>query len=289
MSLMTRLTLAALLAVTVLGWGSSSSAQDAAKDKDGDLEKFLKNVDDAKADDAKKETKAEAQKPSKDVPAKDKDLDNFLEKLGERKETPAPDDEKEDEHGQAPKPGKPAPGPQKKTQEEIDRRLEELSGRTHKKKDQDGAGGNSPLAKLVKEMREVEERLGKPDTGEEDPLEEAGRDRQATRSAVIQAAKASGGSGKKKMVLVMQPGQKPGQPSEQQGNTGGNAPHTKPLTPNNKRSLAGGKDEWGHLPPELRQEMDNVFKEEGLPSKQDLIRRYYLSLTKKTVNREEGR
>jgi hypothetical protein len=96
-------------------------------------------------------------------------------------------------------------------------------------------------------------------------------------------------SGKKKMVLVRQAGQKPGQqpPGEQPGTTGGNAPHTKPQKPDPKRSLFGNKDEWGHLPDQLRQEMDNVFKEEALPSREDLIKRYYLSLTKKAVSREE--
>ena len=51
--------------------------------------------------------------------------------------------------------------------------------------------------------------------------------------------------------------------------------------------MAGGKDEWGHLPPGLREEMDNVFKEEGLPLARTLIRRYYLSLSKKALVREE--
>ena len=33
--------------------------------------------------------------------------------------------------------------------------------------------------------------------------------------------------------------------------------------------------------------MDNVFKEEPLPSKEELIRRYYLSVSKKSLLREE--
>ena len=33
--------------------------------------------------------------------------------------------------------------------------------------------------------------------------------------------------------------------------------------------------------------MDNVFKEELLPSKEELIRRYYLSVSKKSLAREE--
>ncbi|MFO0891052.1 MAG: hypothetical protein U0790_18145 [Isosphaeraceae bacterium] len=41
-----------------------------------------------------------------------------------------------------------------------------------------------------------------------------------------------------------------------------------------RHAMAGGKDIWGHLPAELRQEMENVFKEEALPAKEDLIKRY---------------
>ena len=42
-----------------------------------------------------------------------------------------------------------------------------------------------------------------------------------------------------------------------------------------------------HLPPELRQEMDNVAKEVMLPSKEELIKLYYLSVSKKSLTREE--
>jgi hypothetical protein len=48
-----------------------------------------------------------------------------------------------------------------------------------------------------------------------------------------------------------------------------------------------GKDEWGHLPEELRQEMANVFKEEYLTSKFDLIKRYYQSVSQKSLVRGE--
>jgi hypothetical protein len=61
----------------------------------------------------------------------------------------------------------------------------------------------------------------------------------------------------------------------------------KPAKPDNKHVLANGKDEWGHLPPELRQEMDNVNREAMLPSKAELIKQYYLSVSKKSLVREE--
>src|SRR4029079_1263025 len=62
---------------------------------------------------------------------------------------------------------KPAPGELKGQVKDLDEHLEELLGRRKKKKEQEEEDGNSPLGKVVKEMREVEGRLGKPDTGEE--------------------------------------------------------------------------------------------------------------------------
>jgi hypothetical protein len=62
---------------------------------------------------------------------------------------------------------------------------------------------------------------------------------------------------------------------------------SKPAKPDGKHANVGDKDIWGHLPPELRQEMDNIAKEGMLPSKEELIRRYLLSVAKKSLTREE--
>ena len=40
-----------------------------------------------------------------------------------------------------------------------------------------------------------------------------------------------------------------------------------PPSPTASAPLVGNKDVWGHLPDELRQEMDNVAREEGAPSR----------------------
>lgn len=55
----------------------------------------------------------------------------------------------------------------------------------------------------------------------------------------------------------------------------------KPQRPKLGDVLAGNKDTWGDLPPSLREEMENVFKEEMLPAQRDLIIRYYTSVSKK--------
>jgi hypothetical protein len=100
--------------------------------------------------------------------------------------------------------------------------------------------------------------------------------------------KQSGSSGSMAMRQVRQQGQKPGsQQGQTQGATAGGAPATKPAKPSDRHALAGGKYIWGHLPPELRQEMENGFKEDALPTKEDLIRRYYLSVAKQKLVRGE--
>src|SRR5262249_44451399 len=104
---------------------------------------------------------------------------------------------------------------------------------------------------------------------------------------LIQQMRQAGSSGMA-MRRIQLPGGKPGnQPGQTPGANARGAPATKPAKPSDRHSLAGGKDIWGHLPDELRQEMDNVFKEEGLQGKQDLIRRYYMSVAKHKLVRGE--
>ena len=59
----------------------------------------------------------------------------------------------------------------------------------------------------------------------------------------------------------------------------------KPAKPRTGTPPAGGKDIWGHLPDELRQEMENIFKEECAAKQAELIRRYYLSVAKQKLVR----
>ncbi len=167
--------------------------------------------------------------------------------------------------------------------------MESRAGRRRKKdkdKDQEGEG-SGPLAQVIKEMRDVEQRLQEPDTGE------ATRKKQAEivknlDTIIEQLRSTSSNSKSKSMRMVMQPGQKPGsQSGTTPGSNGGQAPVAMPAKPTGKRGPADGKDEWGHLPEELRQEMANVFKEEYLTSKFDLIKSYYLSVSRKSLVREE--
>ncbi|MFO0909284.1 MAG: hypothetical protein U0794_13190 [Isosphaeraceae bacterium] len=243
-------------------------------------------------------------KPSSAAPPKDRDLDNLLEKLGETRDAPTPEERRPPQGGQPgddekkPPKSEPAPGGGKPGQREketltgrnrdLDEHLEELGGRRKPKKGEDDGEGSGPLSDVIKEMRNVEERLGKTDTGEETRKKQ----QQIVKNleTLIEQMRAESGkpSGQQKKQLAMKGGKQPGgKPGETPGSNPGGAPSTKPEKPTNKRALAGGKDEWGHLPPELRQEMENVFREEFLPAREELIRRYYDSVARKTLKRGE--
>jgi hypothetical protein len=315
--------LAATLAAT-LAWASAGWAQDAAQPKDEALDRLIETLDDAqpRAKPASGAVPSRSQSRSKPKPAakakaaetpappkpethpaagavapKDQAIDQLLEKLGETRETPSPDDPRggkpksADEPAHEPSPSQPEPRPKDALQgkaKELDEHLEELTGRK-KKRDRDEQGeGSGPLSKIIKEMRDVEQRLGKPDTGEETRQKQTQIVKELDRLIDQLRSASSQSQGKRRLRLVNQAGQKPGQQDGQsQGANAGGAPNTRPVRPTGKHSLAGGTGQWGHLPPELRQEMDNVAKEEPMTSKQELIRLYYLSLTKKTLVRGE--
>ncbi len=281
-----RFSLAATLA-SIVAWASIGLAEDPPKPKDEALDSLLEKLD-VQAKPPVESSKPDAPKPPGEVDPKDKALDSLLEKLGQSPDKPSHDDRPKapSGHGDEPQPNQPkdktAPDDLKGEAKDLDQHLEELAGKRHKKKDQDSEG-SGPLSEIIKEMREVEQRLGKSETGEETRKRQTEIVRNLEK-LIEQCRNGQNPSGKRQLKLAMQPGKKPG-PTP--GTTGGNAPFTKPQNPPDKHVVVGGKDAWGHLPPELRQEMDNVFKEEPLPSKEDLIRRYYLSVSKKSLVREE--
>jgi hypothetical protein len=317
---------AACTAAAVLCFGAAAGyTQDGAKPSDEALDKLLEKLDAEKTPDAPRPPqdapKAGGPEAKKDDPAPTKDsrppgaqpkgsqppgelttqdqaLDNLLEKLGTTDETPAPRERARgpaqpgEKPGQGKGEGKPAPGELKGQVKDLDEHLEELLGRRRKKKDQEqekGGEESGPLSKVIKEMREVEGRLGKPDTGEETRKKQAGIVKDLDTLIEQLRSMSNSSQSRSRMRLVMQPGQKPGSQSGQsQGANGGNAPMAKPARPDGKRALVGDKNEWGHLPDALRQELENVDKkEEPLPTRRDLVERYYLSVSKKKLTREE--
>lgn len=234
--------------------------------------------------------KAEPPKPKGEgeVSSKDQALDNLLEKLGETTETPAPDDPPKSapKPDDPPKPADPAKGGDA---DQLDRHLEDLTGRKRKEKTQEQEDeGSGPLGDVVKQMREVEKRLAEPDTGE------ATRQKQTTivknLDTVLEQLRQSSSQSKSQLRKSKKPGQpKPGEPKPGTG-TGtlaGGPPPSKPAKPTTKSILAGGKDAWGHLEEALRDEMANAASEEALPSREELIKLYYIALSKKATPREE--
>jgi hypothetical protein len=222
---------------------------------------------------------------------KDRELDELLEKLGQTKDEPSREDQPRapggsDEPKEKTGPNKPPPAKLGDKDKEIDRRLEELTGRRRKRPQSDDERTGA-VGEIIKEMRQVEERLGKPDTGEDTQSKQKQVVKHIDR--VIEEARRSGAEAAGLRIrYVRRPGQQQGdQQGDQTGALARGAPPMKPAKPPSRHSDAGGKEVWGHLPPGLRQTMENSFKEVELGSKAELIRRYFLSISEGKLRREE--
>ncbi len=253
---------------------------------------------------AQKETKpapAGKPKPTGEVAPKDQDLDNLLENLGKTTEKPAENDQKPGGAGGSddsmpPRSDKPKPKPEDLNdgEKDVDKKLIEITGKkeapkkNQKKGQGQGQGGDpesGPLGQVIKEMREVEERLGKPDTGE------ATRKKQTEivknlDQLIEQVKNSPNPSMRMKMIRGGQkPGNQPGQqPGDQTGAMAQGAQKTKPTDPKKPTGIAGlNKDVWGGLPANMRDLMGNAESELPLPAKIEMIRRYYLSLGNKSA------
>ena len=284
--------------------------------KDDGLEKLLEKLDESKSAPTPAPAKPgepgkpDAGKPAKagEVGSKDQSLDKLLEGLGGANDKPAPDDKKQ---GGGPGPGDEPPQPLKGGGDEakpdklddaskkLDDLLEEKTGRKPKKRDkpgqqggqgqgqgQDEGEGGGPMGDLIKQMREVEDRLGKPDTGAETRKKQT--EIVKNLDTLLEQMKSSSQGQAMKMIRG---GQKPGGPPQpgqgnQPGATGqgvGVSKPTPPKTPPKPVELA--KEVWGQLPAQFRDDMANVLNENPLPTKADLIRLYYISLGKKSASK----
>jgi hypothetical protein len=312
--------LAPALVAVLLGPSQAVLGQDKPSEKD--LDRLLEKVEKAKSTGDKDkpaadEKKTEAKKPddkkkdSEDKPSasadkkapgstekkgeltsKDEALDNLLEKLGESKDAPSAKGRPAPPAGDVPKPaepGKPArDGGLKGESKDLDEHLEEIAGKKRKKNQQEG-DGSGPLADAIKQMREVEKRLSKPDTGEETRNKQGEIVKKLT-TILEQLRNAQGqGQGQGRIRQVTQAGQPQGNRQGREGanpNANGVGP-SKALRPNVKTVLANDKNTWGNLPPSMREEMSNVSKEEPLSKKAKLIERYYITVSKKALSKGE--
>ncbi len=212
---------------------------------------------------------------------------------------PGPGDKPAQPGSTLPKPPGGMAGLKSRPDAELDQRLEEILGRKRKKPNQDQQQGgegqgegsdsepqNPAMKKLVEQMRDVEKRLSEPDTGQEtrkkqqEIVESMDQIIERMRQMAQQQRQQRQRRQQQQQGQEMAQNQEGDQPGSQAQGVG---PQT-PLKPSGKSSL-DGKDVWGHLPPELRDVMRNVFREESLPAREELVRRYYLSVSKKSLAR----
>ena len=223
---------------------------------------------------------------------KDQAIDDLLGKLGETKDEPAREDRPQNQGAGAGQPPERKPGEKDGAKlggndKEIDDRLEEIAGRKRKRPRADDEERTGPIGEMIKEMRDVEQRLGKPDPSEDTQAKQ----KQIIKriETLIEEVRQSGSSaGRLTMRRRQQQGNQPGQQQgDQTGAMAQGAGPMKAAKPTSQHSTAGGKGIWGHLPEELRQVMDNSFKEVELGSKAEMISRYFLSVGKGKLVREE--
>ena len=273
--------------------------------KDDALDKLLDNLDAPKPGAV---GKPDAKKPG-ELDSKDQSLDKLLEGLGGISDKPAPEEKKASGNGPPPgSPPPPAPGdgdakasPLDDAERKLDELLEEKTGRKPRSKPkqgqsrgqgqgqgEDGAdGGGGPLGDLIKQMREVENRLDKPDTGAETRRKQT----EIVKNLDTLLEQMRNSSSQSQAMKMMRGGQKPGGPPQpgqgnQPGATGqgvGLAKPTPPRTPPAAVELV--KEVWGQLPDQFRDDMANVLNEKALPAKAEMIRLYYLSLGKKSATK----
>jgi len=293
-------TISFVLAACV-GWASAVHAQETPKDdadsvpaQKSDESRNREGLAEPQTKTSEPQTKS-APKQDGELAPKDKALDSLLEKLGETDEHPTTEGRPKVPGPEATPPGPAQPGQPKGGDltgkaKDLDEHLEELTGRKRKKKpgEEDGQG-SGPLSDIIKEMRDVEKRLGKPDTGEE--TREKQKQIVKKLDTIIEQLRNSSSQGRMTVIReVRQPGQKPGGQKGgpgATGNSGRGVSASKPAKPQPKSILAVDKNAWGHLPEELRGEMENVFNEQPLQDRAELIRRYYLSVSKKGQSRSE--
>lgn len=263
--------LAPMLSLAAAFATAPALAQDVPGGKEDEIDRLLDEA-------AKKD-----QEQPGEVSRGDKDIDSLLEKLGQGTDEPETKTEKGNGGPPMPPPDRPKAEGQKgdgleEKSRDIDEHLEEMI-RTKRKRQQDqgdGEGGGA-MGEMIKQMREVQKRLEEGDTGKE--TQEKQEEIIKKLAQALEQAKQSGqgrGQGRQQQMAGNQQGQENQTNDPQQG-----VGPQKPQTPKSNNAVAKSKDEWGHLPPELRQEMNNVFKEKMLESRKALIEKYYLSVARK--------
>ena len=249
------------------------------------------------ADRGDKPAAAKDKKPGEVAP-EDKDLDSLLEKLGETTDAPTPEDQpKRAGPGSKTRPPRRQAGQgQRPTSSKgeakgLDEHLEELTGRAKKKKDRQKEQGepSGPLSKVIKEMRDVEQRLGKTDTGEETRKKQAEIVKNLERLIEQLRESQSQSQGKKKAQLSMKPGNQPGpKGGQEQGAMAKGVGRLEAGEADRQaRDSPAARTSGATSPPSSASRWSTSSRKKGCRTRWTTIRRYYLSLSKKILTREE--
>lgn len=165
-----------------------------------------------------------------------------------------------------------------------------------------GRGTQDIQTRVVKDLDAIIEALQKPQS----PPPNQNQDQQQKQDQQKQNQKQQSGRKKRKLSLKgrrelvqrqMQKQQGKGnekqQPSqrdrEKSPETSENQRMKKTEKTEQDRQQELVKDVWGHLPPNVRAELLNVFSEKYLPKYEELVRRYYEALAEKNRTRNPGR
>jgi hypothetical protein len=268
------LTTALAIAGAGLAWSQDPSQDDA-------LDRLLEK--------AQSESKPGDKKAPKSGAAVDKDLDSLLEKIGQSSDAPKakgkaggarpPIDPPKD--GVAPRPDDLDPA-KRGLDEHLERFLRIKKKQEEEQQQQDPSEGD--LAEAIKRMREVEQRLDEKDTG--DQTQEKQREIVKKLETMIKQARmaSSQGKGRGRQRGAQQAGRQGQQQGQDPASTAAGVGPQIPKKPTATSVLAENRDEWAGLPARDRDEMENVFKESALPTRQSLIDRYYISINRKSTS-----
>jgi len=202
------------------------------------------------------------------------------------------------------------PLPEKKTDAPVEKKKPSLDEDLLKALDPNAEKEETDVDRLeraIKGMREAQKRIESQDTGTQtrETQEQVVRDldklidliRQQLQQAQQQSQKQKQKQQKDKQKPLakveldpqnsQKQQQKQGEPKSGQSGTDKSKQSTDRTAADKAREEEAArrekliKDVWGHLPPALREELNNAYKENYLPKYEDQVRKYYESLAEK--------
>lgn len=280
----------------VLGFSSTSFAQDDALDRL--LDEIQEGTKPAPSGDKPGDSPSdEGPKKPRSLVKDESDVDKLLEGLiGPRADRPDASGSAPTDLDPAELPGLPdrlrdeARGALDQDEKVFDDYLRRLLGRIDPPKDQDqdqDSGEGGPLSETMKKMREVEKRLSELDTGDQtrEQQDQIVQDFDELLRRIRQMQQQQQQRQQQQTEMAGQQ-QQQGQDQNPSGESNNEQTGAPPKTPEQNPALVNAKDSWGHLQDSLRDVMGNVSRMMPLDQKRDLIERYFLSVAKRSLERD---